>query len=239
MLPNPNTASVLLVLLLFVASVGAVSAGDSMTGNVQECTPTSWEPSLRTLSLQTTSASVTLGERQRLVGRFEPVPESNCPVVVALTLMFKDGIHEVRSVPSSRSEQVSTDPRTRTYTYRVTPGEIREIDLLVSSSSVGTHHLVVDITYYPLGHRSQARNVTGVDLTYEVAPAATAPPPAATVTSKPTAPVTSTSLATITHPAASPIAPGADRERYRFRPELVIVGLAIVFGSLLVSRRQE
>ena len=230
--------SVVLVLCVFGTVVGGVSTGDRGNERTrQTCTPQPWEPELRVLSLHTTSTVVAPDEPQRIVGRFEPSPESECPVTVVITLTFDS---ETYDVPTDRGDRVSTDPRTIEFRYQVHPGEVRLIEIPVVSSTSGTHEITARIAYYPIGNENRTRSVPGVQLTYAVSSV-----PVLTATDRPGSETRSTRTRPPTVGQETPTYPGPSTTVARtltspgsseFVPEFTIVGLVIVFGALLLGR---
>jgi len=107
---------------------------------------------------------ITANEEGQIAGGFQVAPSNTCPVVVSITLQVPSGMSIVGA-----SDSWSTGAGMTSGQFLVQPdGGIKDIRANVYSTNTGERTVTADITYWPEGHRDQAKEIDGIQLTFDV-----------------------------------------------------------------------
>lgn len=128
-------------------------------------------PQLQQARLYASRETITSKQPGRIAGSIALDIQSECDVVVQITLSIPSGLILVGGTGLS-----SSGPGTATSTFKVQPGEVKSLVADVYANSLGEKTVTADITYYPEGHKDEAREIDGLILTIDAQNTITPPP---------------------------------------------------------------
>jgi len=127
------------------------------------CEPRAGGTKLQQARLYSPRPTITGDQHGQISGTIALDIQNECPVMVQLTMNVPTGMYVAGSGDLS-----SGGGGIVTSTFVVDPGETKSLRANVYSNSPGEKTVTADITYFPEGHKDEAREVDGIMLNFDV-----------------------------------------------------------------------
>jgi invasion protein IalB len=136
---------------------------ETQTETSDSCDPRAGGPKLQQSRLYSPQPEITADEHGQIAGAIALDIQNECDVVVQLTLTVPSGMYI-----AGAGDLSSGGGGIITSTFEVQPGETKSLRGNVYSSSIGEKTVTGDLTYYPEGHKDEAREIDGIMLNFDV-----------------------------------------------------------------------
>ncbi|MES3518359.1 MAG: hypothetical protein PPP58_11925 [Natronomonas sp.] len=127
--------------------------GDAEDADV--CEPGPGEPNLRQSNVDAVETTIEGEDSGEIVGWFETAPDSNCDVVVDITLTTPSGTYIEGGTNIDDGVTFAASG-----TFLVSPGQLEEVRADVYATEAEDVRVTGDVTYWPEGHQDDARTIT-------------------------------------------------------------------------------
>lgn len=141
----------------------ATATSTATPTQTEECKPRESGPQLQQARLYSPRPTITGDQHGQIAGSIAVDIQNECPVVVQVTMNVPSGMYI-----AGAGDLSSGGGGTLTSKFVVQPGETKSLRANVYSNIVGEKTVTADITYFPEGHKEQAREIDGIMLNFDV-----------------------------------------------------------------------